>query len=73
MLDLEKPVIWTSRGNVNEDNPAIEKFSEWEFPNPRTIVHVLGVKDRATGEIIKRGVYVWTLPLDAGADVGKLS
>lgn len=70
-LDLSKPVIWTSRGNVNEDD--FEKFSEWQFPNDSTIVHVIGLRDKITGEEIKRGVYVFTLGVNAGSEAGTFS
>ena len=62
-VDITKPVIWTKRGNVNEDD--VVKFSEWER-HGETIVHIIGCRDKVTGEELKRGVYVLHPPLDAG-------
>jgi hypothetical protein len=68
MIDLDQPVIWTTKGNVNESD--VEKFSDWEFPNDGTIVHVVGCRDKVTGEVIKRAVYVFTTGINAGAEAG---
>lgn len=68
-IDITKPIVWTSRGNVNEDD--VEKFSEWE-QHDGTIVHIIGYRDKMTGEVIKRGVWVLAAPLDAAGIQGQL-
>lgn len=55
-IDLSKPVIWTSKGNLNESDVA--KFCEWSIdPVSGLVVFVLGARLKSTGEIVKRGVY----------------
>lgn len=81
MIDLSKPVVWTSRGNVNED--AFEKLSEWEIrdengnvvelPPGWTALHAIGLRDRDTGEIIKRGVWQLLPQLSADGQHGKFN
>ncbi len=59
MIDLSKPVIWTSKGNLNEDD--LDKFVEWEEHEGATVC-IVGARLKSTGEIVKRGVYVRAAP-----------
>jgi hypothetical protein len=78
-VDLSQPVIWTSRGNINESD--VEKFYEWAFydlsgnpiPQPEGIIikHMAGCRDKNTGEEIKRGA-VTLLPPGALEALSKL-
>ena len=72
-VDITKPIVWTSRGNVNED--TLVKESHWHQYDTEfgpVIKHVLIHRDPVTKEIVKEGAWVLASPLAAAAIQGQL-
>lgn len=55
-VDLSRPVIWTSKGNVNVD--TLEKYLQWSRHDDTVKVRIVYKLD---GEVVREDAYGWVI------------